>query len=795
MRIPKVLFNQGTLGKWEPEFESKFDKAVYYAGKSPIPKGKNQQKVSNWFKSLGIKYEDIKEHREKIKDKINELINEEGAWEIFPDVYVPAVSQDFEIGDPEEEDEEVPEGLDDLLGDIKEEPKADTKTLDIKKFLGEEKYDKYYDELVKEGKIDGQSLSPEERKEGYQTYRKDKINFGKFVEKVLAAKAGVDADTSQKALPTSALVKYNPSKSASSGDRLKVDKEPSEQREKTDKLLENVVEINKSVTNILSSLTNQNKLFKKGEETDRKQRENLRRKTREENLEKNKGKIGKIFKSVLKPIESVFSRLKNFIIFTLLGRAFKLLTDFFSNPENKGKIQSLGRFLKDWWPALTALIIGFGTPFGAAVRGFIKIVSGLTLQLLKLIPGLVKRLVMLGIKNPLALVATGVAATGVAAIMANQDDTAVVKDPEKPNKSQADEIREFGGMTGSPMGGLFNGGGMVPGSGPNKDTVPAMLTPGEFVMSRGAVQNIGVTNLMKMNAAGGGTNQPVVKNAVYANGGGLIGNHKIAYDTIQKNFPTAKPFHIAAAIGNFETEAPGLKPNTYQMGGGPGRGIAQWEIDHKGNNFRGRWPTAEKMFGINVINNLKDQLNFMKWEMNTGHPLPDGSYNLPFGWKTQDEWLKTTNLRDATKNFMEGYEAPGEKHEQKRLKNAQDILGKVKIKKQTKDIAEKSIKMNPVKVMVGPKKLVDTITDDEGLSRFIPKPIRKAADFILRPRMLDTPGPPEVSMNKNSFIKLPDQFISSSPQRPTTSGGNKIPNIPTPFTATQKINAEIYGIT
>ena len=225
MRIPKVLFNQGTLGKWEPEFESKFDKAVYYAGKSPIPKGKNQQKVSNWFKSIGIKYEDIKEHREKIKDKINELINEEGAWEIFPDVYVPAVSQDFEIGDPEEEDEEVPEGLDDLLGDIKEEPKVDTKTLDIKKFLGEEKYDKYYDELVKDGKIDGQSLSPKERLEGYQTYRKDKINFGKFVEKVLAAKAGVDADTSQKALPTSALVKYDPNRSMPSGNQLRVDEE------------------------------------------------------------------------------------------------------------------------------------------------------------------------------------------------------------------------------------------------------------------------------------------------------------------------------------------------------------------------------------------------------------------------------------------------------------------------------------------------------------------------------------------------------------------------------------------
>ena len=25
MRIPKALFSQGTLGRWEPEFESKFD--------------------------------------------------------------------------------------------------------------------------------------------------------------------------------------------------------------------------------------------------------------------------------------------------------------------------------------------------------------------------------------------------------------------------------------------------------------------------------------------------------------------------------------------------------------------------------------------------------------------------------------------------------------------------------------------------------------------------------------------------------------------------------------------------
>ena len=62
----------------------------------------------------------------------------------------------------------------------------------------------------------------------------------------------------------------------------------------------------------------------------------------------------------------------------------------------------------------------------------------------------------------------------------------------------------------------FNKGGKVPGSGTG-DTVPAMLTPGEFVMSKGAVDQIGVDNLMAMNKQGGGTNKP--KMMKFAGGG------------------------------------------------------------------------------------------------------------------------------------------------------------------------------------------------------------------------------------------------------------------------------------
>lgn len=49
----------------------------------------------------------------------------------------------------------------------------------------------------------------------------------------------------------------------------------------------------------------------------------------------------------------------------------------------------------------------------------------------------------------------------------------------------------------------LNSGGVVPGSG-NSDTVPAMLTPGEFVIRKKAVQSLGASRLHKMNKFGAG---------------------------------------------------------------------------------------------------------------------------------------------------------------------------------------------------------------------------------------------------------------------------------------------------
>ena len=65
----------------------------------------------------------------------------------------------------------------------------------------------------------------------------------------------------------------------------------------------------------------------------------------------------------------------------------------------------------------------------------------------------------------------------------------------------------------------YKQGGFVSGPG-GVDKVPARLTAGEFVMSKGAVQKFGVNTLASMNAAGGGTNVPTITQEY--NEGGLV---------------------------------------------------------------------------------------------------------------------------------------------------------------------------------------------------------------------------------------------------------------------------------
>ena len=106
--------------------------------------------------------------------------------------------------------------------------------------------------------------------------------------------------------------------------------------------------------------------------------------------------------------------------------------------------------------------------------------------------------------------------------MQNQSGTAVIKDPEDPEKSQMDETREFGGMTGAPISADmlgFSGGGEAQGT----DVIPAMLTPGEFIMSRGLLMLMDSILWKELMHLLGGTNRPKrMGGTTYAAGGGSI---------------------------------------------------------------------------------------------------------------------------------------------------------------------------------------------------------------------------------------------------------------------------------
>ena len=92
----------------------------------------------------------------------------------------------------------------------------------------------------------------------------------------------------------------------------------------------------------------------------------------------------------------------------------------------------------------------------------------------------------------------------------------------------------------------FNKGGSIPGSG---DTVPALLTPGEFVVNKKAAQSIGYGNLNSMNKTGvarfnkGGAVQ------TFANGGTAGGGGGVSLESIF--FLTAVAGTAAAAVEKF----------------------------------------------------------------------------------------------------------------------------------------------------------------------------------------------------------------------------------------------------
>jgi len=259
-------------------------------------------------------------------------------------------------------------------------------------------------------------------------------------------------------------------------------------------------------------------------EDDRLANERAGRKKKEKALETVGSGIMKGAQKVLAPVKSLFGEIQNFLLNVLMGAGIVKLLGWFNNPANKGKLASIGKFLNDWWPALLAGLMAFFP----ALLGPGGMIIGAVVLLAWAIPKIIAAVKSIFGMNKEV---DKVIANNVDGLEKNlqKEDGGITKeldkagkdlkgiDKEKPPK-EGDAGQVPTEMQGAEEVQKFKEGGLVHGPS-GVDKVPARLTAGEFVMSKGAVQKYGTDTLAGMNAAGKGTNQPI--NGAY-NGGGFV---------------------------------------------------------------------------------------------------------------------------------------------------------------------------------------------------------------------------------------------------------------------------------
>ena len=275
-------------------------------------------------------------------------------------------------------------------------------------------------------------------------------------------------------------------------------KEPKEKKDELKDFLLNVLQpsltkIEDNLSKILGNFDKQIELEKEKQDDLRVSEDTASDKAREAKLEKPKGKgmLGSSIDKAVKPVTGMMDMIMNFFKNILLGSAVMGLLKILENPE------IIMKPLRDFANGIIDFANGLIKGVNKFVLGPINfVVQGLLdgLQFILDPIGMIARIFKLGELKELPL-------DGL------REKIQPVQIPEIPRVEPKANMQ---------------GGGEVPGEGTG-DTVPAMLEPGEFVMSKGAVQNEGLENLEEMNAEGGGTNKPIIKEGTtYAQGGGAI---------------------------------------------------------------------------------------------------------------------------------------------------------------------------------------------------------------------------------------------------------------------------------
>ena len=307
-----------------------------------------------------------------------------------------------------------------------------------------------------------------------------------------------------------------------------------------------ILDIKQTMMSILETLKAQEKFeYEKFLDMQRRE-ENDKRRGRETFLEKARRKgVGIIRKGVNKvvsPISNIFSNIIGFFVKLFFGRIMIKFLNFFSNPANVAIVDGIANFIGTFFPVIVAGVV-------AATVG----IAALAVKMLGLSGVLRAAAIGLGLTSPLSsLLGLGLSGRGRGLGKGFKLPTMTM-----PNFSgdmlmkRVPAVGKFSFPYGKAGRGFFNfnQGGVVPGSG-NSDTVPAMLTPGEVVISKPAVDMFGLRNLLRLNNAVGKTNRPSISaGRFYANEGGKVVDYRFTPSFIDRQYTETTG---SLKDGNFE---------------------------------------------------------------------------------------------------------------------------------------------------------------------------------------------------------------------------------------------------
>ena len=264
------------------------------------------------------------------------------------------------------------------------------------------------------------------------------------------------------------------------------------------------------IDELIQVIKEDNELEKDRQDALDKEKARERRQTRENRIE-----VGKIFSGFTKGFKRVTGQFNDiintvirFLAFTVLGGLVKFLFDFLRNPKNKGFLKNVQKFFTVTLPQKfkeakqkVGEVIKFFEETVPRIQAFAENFR----QLLTRFPFLGELFKTEEEKKSGLPPDEGIFTTPG-------------KDPFFGFEFPIYRLPNFKTFSSGGLAmALAMGGGAF-----GTDTVPAMLTPGEFVMSRGAVSKFGVDTMMAMNKAGGGTNRPKFGIVPGYSGGGII---------------------------------------------------------------------------------------------------------------------------------------------------------------------------------------------------------------------------------------------------------------------------------